>query len=263
MKACLNISLGNLKIFVAYILNSETTHGLFQSTSVLVILLILCVAESVIIIGFGLATRDSVTLPVSKKRDEPLIDDLSTLAPGWKVAVYPSGEVKKIKDDGYQHTDLDAAIEDIEAPEKVLELDDDEEMSDAEIDEKKTAGAKTSRKAPKNAKKTKRTTEASDVEDETKSLDKSEKISKKKKAKAADDSSEDEGDALEEEYMKELDILEGEIVGANADGDEGDDAEDDVEEAVEEEEEKADSKPKQIKKKTLKKMNIKKKAKRA
>lgn len=227
----------------------------------------MCFAESVIFIGFGLATRDSVTLPVSKKRDEPLIDDLSTLAPGWKVAVYPSGEVKKIKDEGYQHTDLDAAIEDIEAPEKVLELDGDEDMSDAEIDEKKTAAAKTSRKAPKNVKKTKRTTETSDVEDEPKSQDKSEKISKKKKTKPADDSSEDEGDALEEEYMKELDILEEKIVGANPeegdDAEDGDDGEDDVEEAVEEEVKKADSKPKQIKKKTLKKMNIKKKAKRA
>lgn len=213
----------------------------------------LCALESVKFC-FGLATRDSVTLPVSKKLDNPLIDDLSTLAPGWKVAVYPSGEVKKIKDEGYQHTVLDAAIEVFEAPGTAVELDGDEEMSDAEVDEKITKNKK-SRKAPTTVKTTSKAEASVVEEDKPQNGDKSLKISRKKKP--ADDSSEDEGDALEEEYMKELDILEGDLVGGDAEEVE------ENEEVEEKEVKKADSKLKQIKKKTFKKSNIKKKAKHA
>lgn len=44
-----------------------------------------------------IATKNMVSLPDIVRKSEPVIDELSTLEPGWKVAVYPGGEVKKIK----------------------------------------------------------------------------------------------------------------------------------------------------------------------
>ncbi|KZS07082.1 putative Ribosomal L1 domain-containing protein [Daphnia magna] len=183
------------------------------------------------------ATRDTVSLPISKKHTEPLIDDLSTLAPGWKVAVYPSGEVKKIPDEKYQRTDLDAAIEDFETPENIQEQED-EDMSDTEIEEKLITVARTSKSSRK--------AEISDVEeDESENPENLLKTSKEKKL--ADESSEDEGDALEEQYMNELDTLEGELLGQQ-----------DKEET---EPEKVEPEPKKTKKKVFKKSIVKKKEK--
>ncbi|XP_057367298.1 ribosomal L1 domain-containing protein CG13096-like [Daphnia carinata] len=180
------------------------------------------------------ATLDTVSLPISKKHTEPLIDDLSTLAPGWKVAVYPSGEVKKIPDVEYQRTDLDAEIEDLEAPENNLE---DEDMSDTEAEEKLTV-ARTSKKTRK--------AEVSDVEEgESENM-----LKTSKEKKSADESSEDEGDALEEQYMNELDTLEGELLG-----------EQDKEETEPGEPEKVELKPQKTKKKVFKKSIAKKKEK--
>ena len=39
----------------------------------------------------------------------PLVDDLTTLSGGWKVAVYPGGVVKKVKDKTYKPTAIDLA----------------------------------------------------------------------------------------------------------------------------------------------------------
>lgn len=36
-------------------------------------------------------------MPANIKIREPVVDELTTLEPGWKVAVYPGGEVKKIR----------------------------------------------------------------------------------------------------------------------------------------------------------------------
>lgn len=178
-----------------------------------------------------------MSLPISKKHTEPLIDDLSTLAPGWKVAVYPSGEVKKIPDEKYQRTDLDAAIEDFETPENIQEQED-EDMSDTEIEEKLITVARTSKSSRK--------AEISDVEeDESENPENLLKTSKEKKL--ADESSEDEGDALEEQYMNELDTLEGELLGQQ-----------DKEET---EPEKVEPEPKKTKKKVFKKSIVKKKEK--
>ncbi|KAI9555845.1 hypothetical protein GHT06_018362 [Daphnia sinensis] len=184
------------------------------------------------------ATRDTVSLPISKKQAEPLIDDLSTLPPGWKVAVYPSGEVQKIPDTTYQRTELDAAIEDLETPENLAE---DEDMFDTETEEKLTTVAKTSKNTRK--------AEVSDVEEgESENAEKLLKSTKEKKP--ADESSEDEGDVLEEQYMNELDTLEGELLG-----------EQDNEETEPEEPEKVETKPQKTKKKVFKKSVAKKKEK--
>merc|ERR1712136_362482 len=53
------------------------------------------------------ANQDSVTLPPPRTKSEPLVDDLTTLQPGFKVAVYPSGQVTVIEDENYQAGVLD------------------------------------------------------------------------------------------------------------------------------------------------------------
>ena len=50
-------------------------------------------------------------LPPKPKDTAPLIDDLTTLPPGQKVAVYKSGQVVVIKDENYQRTPLDDAMD--------------------------------------------------------------------------------------------------------------------------------------------------------
>ncbi len=153
------------------------------------------------------ASRDSVTLPETRKNNEPLVDDLSTLAPGWKVAVYPSGEVKKIKDVEYQPTALDATVE-FETHEEPTSSDQVDDLADVEIDEKIETDVDIklhkSKKGARNIASNK--VETSGVEDGPKRQEKAATSSKKKKA--TEDSSDDEGDMLEEEYMKELDMLE-------------------------------------------------------
>ena len=146
-----------------------------------------------------------MTLPETRKRSEPLIDDLSTLAPGWKIAVFPSGEVKKVKDEGYQPTPLDAAIE-FETPEEPTNKDeagDSYDMEKIEIDPKEKQRSIKSKKATPEEVKTFEKAENGGNQKKTK------KILKKKKA--AEDSSDDEGDILEEEYMQELNMLEDDL----------------------------------------------------
>lgn len=138
------------------------------------------------------AHQDSVTLPAPRARLEPLEDELTTLEPGYKVAVYPGGKVTVIKDVNYVETVLDKTNLKRKMPKvakSVEEMAVDDESGDdtdgeAVVDEEAVVDSD---------------------DDEEVSL----KINEKSKKKAkADESSEDEGDVLEDEYIKELELLE-------------------------------------------------------
>ena len=167
------------------------------------------------------ASRNTAQVPKAPKAAVALVDDLTTLAPGWKVAVYPSGEVKKVKDENYKRTAMDEADNPQQQPKKRKnaksakkggkvpkdDSDDEDEESEDETPVKKI-------KHQKEKKKTNESDsdedEASEVEEDVISKTKPQQKTKKKAADAAD-SSDDEGDVLEEEYMMELDLLEEKI----------------------------------------------------
>jgi len=145
------------------------------------------------------ANQDSVTLPPPRTKSEPLVDDLTTLQPGFKVAVYPSGQVTVIEDENYQAGVLDqqnktkrkkkgkqAEKKETTTAESIEELAVADDSEAGESGDEETAAV------------------SDDDDDEVK------KVVKAKKKSKAEDSSEDEGDALENEYMKELELMEGE-----------------------------------------------------
>ena len=136
-----------------------------------------------------------MTLPEPRVKSVPIVDDLTTLPPGYKIAVYPGGVVEVVKDENYVKTALDpkdskkkrkkaaaaaaALLKEGDIPEEDDSDEDVPEMDDAEDMD-------------------------NDSDEET---PKKVVPSKKKKAKT-DDSSEDEGDALEDDYIRELELLE-------------------------------------------------------
>lgn len=127
-------------------------------------------------------------LPERKTRSEPLIDDLSTLAPGWKIAVYPGGKVEKVKDINYTSTNLDTAG-------RIDTNGDGASDTEIEVDMQKKAGGKGVLKG-----KDKQKNQRTEVQSSNKKPN--------SKKRAADDSSDDEADVLEEQYMEELEMLE-------------------------------------------------------
>lgn len=161
------------------------------------------------------ATRDSVTLPKPHKDTEAVVDDLTTLPPGMKVAVYRSGEVKVVKDENYQRTVLDG--------------------------EEKTKPKKSKKKTKKAVKPQKKRTDDDDEDDDVSDLDDHEDLSEGeevvtdddeidaedvgaedtsknkaqkrfnaalKKDQVGDEESSDDGDALEDDYIQELALME-------------------------------------------------------
>merc|ERR1712191_38703 len=138
-----------------------------------------------------------VTLPAARIALEPLMDDLTTLAPGFKVAVYPSGKVEVVKDENYVETVLDKANNPgkkrklPKAAKSVEELAVEDDSADEDTDgdvEDVVADDSDDEEAMKKVKKT------------------------KKKSGKDDESSEDEGDGLENEYIQELELAEEEEV---------------------------------------------------
>ena len=118
-----------------------------------------------------------------------MIDELTTLAPGWKIAVYPDGNVEKIWDKNYRKTQLDKEMDAVEIG---------GDLSDVEMDADDLPVKKSSLKP---------STAQTDVDNGSGKLAKKAQTKPKNK-KAADDSSEDEADELEEQYMEELEMLE-------------------------------------------------------
>jgi len=172
------------------------------------------------------ANQDLITMPPPRTNSEPLVDELTTLQPGFKVAVYPSGQVNVVEDENYKPGPLDrqdkpkkkktkkAAKKEAKAKSiEDLAMGDDSEAEDSNDEEEVAA-----------------VVGDDDDEDEVK------KVAKAKKKSKAEDSSEDEGDALEDEYMKELELMEGEEESANKvnaedDANNADDADENEEEA--------------------------------
>merc|ERR1712071_96372 len=164
------------------------------------------------------ANQDTVTMPPPRKTSEPLVDDLTTLQPGFKVAVYPSGEVNVVKDENFKPGPLDRKEQKKQKKKSTAEKSIEELAVADDSDEAETDGDE-------------EVAAISDDDDDTE-VQKAPKT-KKKKGKDAD-SSEDEGDALEDEYMKELEMMEGEVEPAKAEGEA--EAEPEVDENEDEEE---------------------------
>lgn len=168
------------------------------------------------------ASRNTAQVPKAPKAAVALVDDLTTLAPGWKVAVYPSGEVKKVKDENYKRTAMDEADNPQQQPKKrknaksakkggkVPKDDSDDEEEEESEDETPVKKIKHQKEKKKTNESDSDEDEASEVEEDVISKTKPQQKTKKKAADAAD-SSDDEGDVLEEEYMMELDLLEEKI----------------------------------------------------
>ena len=144
------------------------------------------------------ANQDSVTLPPPRTKSEPLVDDLTTLQPGFKVAVYPSGQVTVIEDENYQAGVLDQQNK-TKRKKKGKQAEKKETTTAESIEELAVADDSEAGESGDEE-----TAAVSDDDDEVK------KVVKAKKKSKAEDSSEDEGDALENEYMKELELMEGE-----------------------------------------------------
>merc|ERR1712071_22014 len=192
------------------------------------------------------ANQDTVTMPPPRKTSEPLVDDLTTLQPGFKVAVYPSGEVNVVKDENFKPGPLDRKEQ--KKPKKKTKKNKKKKKGTAEKSIEELAVADDSDEAETDG--DEEVAAIGDDDDDTE-VQKAPKT-KKKKGKDAD-SSEDEGDALEDEYMKELEMMEGEVEPAKAEGE----AEPEVDENEDEEEKEEEEEAPPAKRSKVQKVNKK------
>lgn len=145
------------------------------------------------------------------------MDDLSTLTPGWKVVVHPNGKVQKIRDRQYVKTAMDLADvadrPDCKRKRTRIDLDLDDGKYDSESGDEESEELEVQAHREANGPLKVGVIDSGDSELANTAVDSRFTI----RNDANGDSSEDEGDALEEEYMNELEMLEEKDTVAHSD----------------------------------------------